>query len=120
MAIDLTSPSPDTATILRQWLAVYKDHSLAPAGGFFAANINDAEREIVEYTAGIVAAGTAYYKVGDVTPSLLRLARKLNAFNKFMLYPVFASALLTGLPTFAMSIGVKSESCVGSTGPGSV
>lgn len=119
MSIDLTEPSNDTATLLRQWLAVHGG-TAAPAGSYFAANKADDDREIVELTAGIAALGTAYYAAGSITPSVLRLARKLNAGNRFALTPDFLAALLTGQPVLALKYGVASQSAVASTGPGSV
>ncbi len=112
--IDLNGPSNDTPTLLRQWLAVYKGAAV-PDGSFFAENRADAASQIVQITASIVGHGDRYYKFGDVTPSLLRLARKLGPGN---LSPILAESLVTGEPKFAHSIGVHdSKSIVGRTGP---
>jgi hypothetical protein len=116
MAIDLTAPSRNTALLLRQWLAVYHGQA-APSCTVFSNGMEEAESQIVQLTAQIVAEGAAYWPAGSVTPSLLRLARKLNEGNRFALLDPYLAALTTGEPKWAEMHGVSAVSDVAVTGP---
>lgn len=103
--VDLTNPSPDTIYLLRQYLQARKT---PPASGFFHDNAATIESQIVQLVASFIAHGTAYVRKGAISVSVLKLARKLNAGNRFNLDPLFAKALETGDPEYAIANGVTS------------
>ena len=106
--VDLTTPSTDTVQLLRQWLQVRKSPATIPAGGWFDANRANADSQIVQLTADIIAHGTAYHRKGAISVSVLKLARKLNTGNRFALTVPFEKSLETGEPEYARSLGVES------------
>ena len=103
--VDLTFPSPDTVYLLRQYLQARKT---PPTSGFFHHNAAGVDGQIVQITSQIIGFGTAYARKGAISLSVLKLARKLNAGNRFSLDPLFAKALETGEPEYARSQGVES------------
>lgn len=107
--ISLAFPAPDTAMLLRQWLAVYKARSSENVG-WFSDKRDEAPSQIVQLTATILAHGSAYFGRRSVTTSLVRLARRLNGSNnRYALAPEFLEALNTGNPTLAWKYGVTSN-----------
>ena len=109
--VDLSHTEPFTPAYLRQWVAVYNGQVPLP-NTVFANGKEEAKAQIVQLVAAMVAAGTAYYSPGDVTAAELQLARKLNSPNVYSLNEPFLTALHTGQPLYARSIGVKSSPIV--------
>src|SRR5512146_1255595 len=106
MAIpDLTIPSPDIVQLLRQWLQVRK---APPVTGWFHDNEGQADEQVVQLVATIVGHGTAYFRKGCISTSVLKLAQKLNAGNPYALTPEYEKSLETGEPEYARSLGVTS------------
>jgi hypothetical protein len=106
MAIaDLTVPSPDIVQLLRQWLQVRKT---PVASGWFHDNESQADSQVVQLTATIIGHGTAYFRKGCISVSVLKLAQKLNAGNAYALGSEYAKSLLSGEPEYARSLGVVS------------
>ena len=103
--VDLTIPAPDTVQLLRQYLQARKT---PPASGFFHDNADTVPSHIVQLTAVIIGHGTAYFRKGAISVSVLKLARKLNTGNAFNLSDLYAASLESGEPEYARSLGVTS------------